>query len=154
MEMATRKSSPRTTRTKTAATKTAVKKTGAAKSQAKRSAATTSVAAVDAYFAQQTPDQRALLEKLRALVVKGLPDASVSIKWGIPIYQQDGRNVCALASFKEHVAINFFAPPDALVDPGRRLEGEGKSSRLLKVRSAGDIDAAAIQRWLKATVAR
>jgi hypothetical protein len=108
---------------------------------------------VTAYFAGQPPDKRALLEKLRALVTKGAPGATASIKWGVPIYQLGGKNICALASFKDHVAINFFAAPEKLADPKKKLEGSGKSSRLLKVRTAADIDAASIQRWIKATVA-
>ena len=59
----------------------------------------------------------------------------------------------ALAAFKEHVGINFFAPPDVLVDPDKRLEGGGKSMRMLKARSAQDIESASILRWLKAAVA-
>ncbi len=110
--------------------------------------------AVDAtYFARQTPEQRALLEKLRALVLKSVPDATVSIKWGVPFYAKTGKSICALASFKEHVGINFFAPPAALADPKKRLEGSGKSNRMLKVRSEKDIDSAAITKWLKAAVA-
>ena len=105
------------------------------------------------YFATQQPDKRVLLEKLRALVMKGVPGASVSIKWGVPFYQRNGKNICALAGFKDHVAINFFAPPDVLVDPRNRLEGGGKGNRTFKVRSAGDIDSASILRWLKAAVA-
>ena len=108
---------------------------------------------VEAYFAQQPPDKRALLEKLRAVVAKGAPGATASIKWGVPIYQTNGKNICALASFKDHVAINFFAPAQLFVDPGKKLEGAGKSQRMLKVRSAGDIDTASIQRWLKVAVA-
>jgi hypothetical protein len=107
-------------------------------------------APVDRYFAEQTPDKRALLEKLRAIVVKTLPDADVAIKWGVPIYQRNGKNVCALASFKDHVAINFFASPSVLPDPQKKLEGGGKTSRMLKVRTAADIDSASITRWLKA----
>jgi len=124
--------------------KTAVKKT------TKTPAAKSSTAA---YFAEQPAEKRALLEKLRSLVAKGIPDAEASIKWGVPIYQLSGRNVCALASFKDHVAINFFAPPSVLIDPGKKLEGAGKSSRLLKVRTAADIDSASILRWLKAAAA-
>ena len=105
------------------------------------------------YFARQAADKRALLEKLHALVMKTVPDATVAIKWGVPVYEKDGRAVCALAAFKEHVGINFFAPPTAFVDPEGRLEGGGKVSRMLKVRSAGDIDPASIRRWLKAVVA-
>ena len=105
---------------------------------------------VDAYFAQQPADKRVLLEKLRALVVKAVPDATVSIKWGVPVYARSGKQFCALASFKDHVGLNFFAPPAKLIDPAKKLEGGGKISRMLKVRSAGDVDAASIRRWLKA----
>lgn len=110
-------------------------------------------APVDAYFAEQPPEKRVLLEKLRALVDKAVPDAESTIKWGVPFYQRNGKSVCSLAAFKEHVGINFFASPSVLVDPGKKLEGGGKTMRMLKVRSAQDIDSASILRWLKATVA-
>jgi hypothetical protein len=82
-----------------------------------------------------------------------VPDATASIKWGVPFYQLNGKNVCSIAAFKEHVGINFFASPNVLVDPKKKLEGGGKSMRMLKVRTASDIDSASILRWLKATVA-
>jgi len=107
-----------------------------------------SVAAV--YIAKQDSEKRALLERLDAIVTKTLPAATPVLKWGIPIYQLDGKNVCALASFKEHVGINFFASPDRLADPNKKLEGAGKTQRMLKVRTAKDIDATSIARWLKA----
>jgi hypothetical protein len=128
---------------KKAAPKTA-KKTTAAKSSSEPTVA--------GYFAQQPADKRALLEKLRALVAKGAPDATPTIKWGVPVYQRNGRNLCALAAFRDHVAINFFVAPSVLADPGKKLEG-GKTNRLLKVRSAGDIEAGTITRWLKAAAA-
>ena len=108
---------------------------------------------VDGYFARQPAEKRALLEKLRALVMKGVPDAKSLIKWGVPFFQRDGKNVCALAAFKDHVGINFFAPPEVLVDPGKKLEGSGKGNRMLKVRTPDDIDNASILRWLKAAAA-
>lgn len=108
---------------------------------------------VEGYFAQQPADKRALLEKLRTLVVRGVPGAKSTIKWGVPFYQRNGSNICALAVFKDHVGINFFAPPEVLVDPGKKLEGSGKANRMLKVRTAADIDNASILRWLKAAAA-
>ncbi|TMG54059.1 MAG: DUF1801 domain-containing protein [Chloroflexi bacterium] len=102
------------------------------------------------YIAKQSADQRALLERLHAIVIEAIPNATTTIKWGVPFYQVNGKNVCALASFKEHVGINFFAPPAALADPGKKLEGSGKSNRMLKVRNTADLDKAAIRRWLKA----
>jgi hypothetical protein len=102
------------------------------------------------YISEQAADKRALLEKLDSIVVNTLPDATAVIKWGIPVYAVAGKNVCALAAFKEHVGLNFFASPDVLPDPKKKLEGGGKTSRMLKVRAAKDIDQAAITRWLKA----
>jgi hypothetical protein len=136
-----------------AARKPTAKRTAAKKAGPQRSGRSADAnAPVEAYFAQQPSDKRALLTKLRALVEKGAPNAVPSIKWGVPIYAQNGRNICALAAFKDHVAINFFAPPSVLLDPAKQLEGNGKTSRLLKVRSASDIDTASIARWLKAAV--
>ena len=107
----------------------------------------------DAYIAAQPADKRALLEQLHALIARALPNAEVAIKWGVPVFAVDGRSVCALASFKDHVGLNVFAPPSLLVDPGKKLEGAGKTSRMLKVRTAADVDKAAIARWLKAASA-
>jgi hypothetical protein len=126
-------------------TKTATKR--ATKGAAKPVKAGGSVVAT--YLAQQSPEKRVLLERLSVVVAKGAPDATPTSKWGIPVYVRNGKNICALASFKDFVAINFFAPAERLVDPGKKLEGAGKSQRMLKVRSLGDIDAASIQRWLK-----
>ena len=135
--------------TKATAKKTAAKKTVPQKAGKPDGAG----ASVESYFAQQPPDKRALLIKIRGLVEKGAPDAVPVIKWGVPIYAQNGRNICALATFKDHVGLNFFAPPGALADPKKRLEGEGKTTRMLKVRTAADIDGPSITRWLKAAVA-
>jgi hypothetical protein len=134
----------------------AVRKKLARKTASPRSAPKTASRGADVaqrYIADQAPDKRELLEKLRALVVKVVPDATVAMKWGVPVYARNGKNICAIAGFKEHVAITFFAPRAALSDPGGRLEGGGKVMTSLKVRTARDIDSASIQRWLNATVA-
>jgi hypothetical protein len=126
----------------------------ATKAAAKKPAGKKTAGGVDdRYFAEQPSDKAALLEKLRALVNKGVPDADVLIKWGVPFYQRKGKNVCSLAAFKDFVGINFLASPSVLVDPKKKLEGGGKTMRMLKVRSASDIDSASILRWLKAVVA-
>lgn len=104
------------------------------------------------YISEQPADKAALLKRLHALVMKGMPDAELVMKWGIPVYTKGGKNVCAIASFKEHVMINFFVPPGVLPDPKRRLEG-AKTNRTLRIRSASDIDDAAVVRWVKAAAA-
>ncbi len=139
---------------KAPAAKPAAKKPAAKKPAAKAVAPTAaSSAAVDAYFATQKPSDRALLDRLRAVVLKAIPDAQPALKWGAPFYLVNGKNITSMAAFKEHVSINFFAPPEVLIDPTGRLEGEGKGNRALKVRAIADIDPVAITRWLKAAVA-
>lgn len=71
----------------------------------------------------------------------------------MPFYQLNGKHICALAAFEEHVALNPFAPASVFVDPIGKLEGSGKTSRMFKVRTASDIDSASIPRWLNAAVA-
>jgi hypothetical protein len=105
---------------------------------------------VDGYFKEQPAGKRALLETIRGIVDGAIPDATASLKWGVPTYQLNGKNVCAIASFKDYVGLNIFASPDKLADPKKKLEGAGKTSRMLKVHAAKDIDAASIRRWLKA----
>jgi hypothetical protein len=139
---------------KPTAKKIAQEKTAPSKSAPKMAAKRDDFgASTDRYFAEQAPEKRALLDDLRALVMKGVPDAQSSLKWGVPFYQRNGKSICSLAAFKEHVGINFFAPPNVLVDPKKKLEGGGKTMRMLKVRSPEDIDSASILRWLKATIA-
>jgi hypothetical protein len=106
------------------------------------------------YVAAQDAAKRPLLVKLDAIVTKTLPSAAPALKWGVPVYQLNGKNVCALACFKDFVGINFFAPPEVLADPKKKLEGAGKTQRMLKVRAASDIDATSIGRWLKAASAK
>ena len=111
------------------------------------------MSAAATYIAKQPADKRALLAKLDALVIRTVPKATTTIKWGVPFYELDGAKVCALASFKDHVGINFFAPAELLTDPKKKLEGAGKGNRMLKVRTAKDIDVPAIAGWLKVAVA-
>ena len=135
--------------------KAAAKKRGAktSTSVAKKATSKNAGAGVDdRYFAEQPADKAQLLTKLRGLVRKEVPDAEVTIKWGVPFYLRNGKMVCSLASFKDFVGINFFASPSVLVDPQKKLEGGSKTMRMLKVRSASDIDSASITRWLKAVL--
>lgn len=81
------------------------------------------------------------LEALRALVLEsGLVE---EMKWGMPCYTLDGKNVLMIAAFKEHCALQFFKGA-ALEDPDGVLESAGPNSqhvRFIKFRSSGDLTA-------------
>ena len=68
-------------------------------------------APIDGFFAKQPPAIRAILEALRRLVDEVAPEASSSLKWGMPFYTLDGKTMCALAAFKSHVNLILSGPP-------------------------------------------
>jgi hypothetical protein len=111
-------------------------------------------APVDGFFARQPPQLGAILAALRALVKEAAPDASASLKWGMPFYTLGGKTLCALAGFKAHVNLILPGPPGTYADPDGRLEGDGKTGKHLKVRALEELPREAVRRWLRTAVAQ
>ena len=111
-------------------------------------------APVDGFFAKQPPQLRAILDELRTLVVEAAPDATSSLKWGMPFYTVSGETMCALAGFKAHVNLILAGPPGTYADPDGLLEGDGKTGRHLKLRALDDLPRAAVRGWLRTAAER
>lgn len=111
-------------------------------------------APVDGFFARQPPHLRPIVDRLRALIGEAAPDAQSSIKWGMPFYEIGRNTVCAIGAFKQHVNLILPGPPGTYADPDGRLEGDGKTGKHLKLRSADELAAAAVRGWLKTAAAR
>ena len=63
---------------------------------------------IDAYIARAQPFAQAILMKLRERVHAVVPDIEEAMKWSHPAFCRNGKIVLGAASFKEHVAINFW----------------------------------------------
>lgn len=111
-------------------------------------------APVDGFFAKQPAPLRAILDELRGLIQAAAPDATATLKWGMPFFTRDGETMCAIAAFKAHVNLILPGPPGTYADPEGRLEGEGKTGKHLKLRSVEDLPRATVRGWLKAAAAR
>jgi hypothetical protein len=111
-------------------------------------------APVDRFFAKQPPQLRAILDELRKLVDEAAPDASSSLKWGMPFYTVGGNVICALAGFKGHVNLILSGPPGTFADPDGLLKGNGKTGRHLKVRSLDALPGTAVRGWLRIAAER
>jgi hypothetical protein len=111
-------------------------------------------APVEGFFAKQPPALRAILDVLRAEAKAAAPDATATIKWGMPFYAIDGEVVCALAAFKAHVNLILPGERGTFDDPAGRLEGDGKTGRHLKVRSVDELPRAAVKSWLRTAAGR
>lgn len=62
-------------------------------------------ARIDDYIAKAAPFARPILAHARALVHRALPEAEETIKWGMPHFMVNGKNVVGLAAFKAHAAV-------------------------------------------------
>jgi hypothetical protein len=146
------KPAPKKTKTKTAAAP--AKKKAATRPAARKMGPRADFGApVDGFFARQPAQLKAILDQLRKLVEEAAPDATASLKWGMPFYQIDGRMMCALAGFKAHVNLILAGPPGTFHDPKGLLEGGGKTGKHLKVRAVEELPRAAVRRWLRSAVA-
>jgi len=60
---------------------------------------------VEAYLAALPPAQRELLEHLRAVIARVVPDAEETISYGMPAFRRDGRFFLSYAGWKRHCSI-------------------------------------------------
>ncbi len=104
---------------------------------------------IDGFFAKQPEALRPVLEELRRLVEQTAPDATSSIKWGMPFYAVNGTMMCALGGHKSHVNLILAGAPGTFADPKHLLEGSGKTGRHLKLTSLADLPRAEVRRWLR-----
>ena len=86
--------------------------------------------------------------ELRGLIHEGVPNASESIKWGMPVYETD-RLICAIRPGNGYVALQFYASGTSLHDPDGLLEGSGRKMRHVKIRSKRDIKKKLFRSWLE-----
>ncbi len=111
-------------------------------------------APIDGFFAKHPPALRAILDELRKMVEEIAPDATASIKWGMPFYSVAGHPICALAGFKAHVNLILSGPPDTFTNSEGILEGDGKTGRHLKLLSLDDLPRVQVRRWLRSAAER
>ena len=152
-----------------AAKKAPAKKVPAKKVPAKKAAVSKKVAAkkgpmaprradygapIDGFFAKQPPPMRAIVEALRALIDEAAPDATASLKWGMPFYALGGETLCAIAGHKSHVNLILAGPPGTFPDPDGLLQGDGKTGRHLKLRTLDELPRDAVRGWLRLAAKR
>jgi hypothetical protein len=107
---------------------------------------------VDEYVKSKLPPQHeATLRRLRELVAEVAPDAEEVVTYGSPAWK--GNKMLAIVSpTKTHITLAFDHGVD-FEDPHGLLEGVGKRSRHVKLKSVDDIDEAALRDYFTQAVA-
>ena len=156
--MATKKKSTakRTTAKKPATKKPVAKKTASPKKTAAPKKTTAKVSPlkgtnVDDWAKKLTGWQATALKIIRALVTQHAPDATLVMKWGQPVWEQNGP-FAWLRPAAKHVSFGFWRGSE-MNDPDGHLEGDGTSMRHLKVTNADELAELPIEGFVKQAVA-
>ena len=63
---------------------------------------------VDAYIAKQADFARPILQHLREAVHAACPECEEAIKWSMPAYMYQGKQLAGMAAFKAHATFGFW----------------------------------------------
>lgn len=106
-------------------------------------------ASIETFFTKQSEPQRSIAIVLRTLIEAAAPEATSSIKWGMPQWTIDGKMFAAIGVHKAHVNLILWGPPNAYKDPKGLLVGESKMGRHLKVTTLAELPRTDVKGWLK-----
>lgn len=107
--------------------------------------------ATDAYVATKVaPTLRPIAEGALAILREGAPEATEAIKWGHPVWEQNGF-VALLRGTKAYVTVGFVLGPEAL-DPHGLLEGTSATMRHVKLTALDAPARAALHDYISAAV--
>jgi uncharacterized protein YdeI (YjbR/CyaY-like superfamily) len=65
-------------------------------------------ARIDAYIERAQPFAQPILNQVRAAVHSAVPEAAETVKWGMPFFMVNGRDVAMMAAFKAHAGVGIF----------------------------------------------
>ncbi len=111
-------------------------------------------APIEGFLARQPPELRAILDELRRLVEAAAPDATASMKWGMPFFSIGTEMMCALGAHRAHVNLILPGATGTYADPHGRLEGESERGRHLKLRSLDELPRDAVRGWIRTAAER
>lgn len=107
-------------------------------------------ASVDDYVAKLSGERAAIVRQLRDLLRKAAPNAAESMKWGQPVYEDNGL-FAYIKPAKNHVTLGFWRGTE-LTDIKGLLTGDGKRMRHVKLATLKDIDKSTLIAFIKQAV--
>lgn len=92
---------------------------------------------IDAYIEKSADFAQPILTHLRALVHDAVPEAVETIKWGMPHFTVNGKNLAGMAAFKAHASFGIW--PTLEEDaPEATRDGMGSFGKLASVADLPD----------------
>lgn len=100
---------------------------------------------VNNYIYNLSSPQKEICQRLRKIILQTFPDIKEELKWRVPAYADGKYYIVAL---KDHVNLGFSIE-GLSQDKITLLDGGGKTTRHIQVRSLEEIDQAQIVKLLK-----
>lgn len=101
-------------------------------------------ARIDAYIERAQPFAQPILHQVRAAVHSAVPEAAETVKWGMPFFTVNGRDVAMMAAFKAHAGVGIF--------DGSAMGGGEAMGNVGKLASIDDLPADLMSRLQAAAV--
>jgi len=109
-------------------------------------------ASADAYFQRISPAPlNAAAGKLRGVIRAAVPEATESLKWGMPMYEHNGL-LCYIRAGSGYLRFGFCREGVELSDPEGKLEIGGEKSSHVKLRSESDVRPELFTRWIQEAI--
>jgi hypothetical protein len=91
---------------------------------------------------------KAVAPKAKEIPYRSEPPRSKSMMWKLVRYAVDGNNVVGIGTFTNHSALFFYRGRE-LDDGSGLLQGSGKDSRYLTLRTPADTERSAVKRLVR-----
>lgn len=94
----------------------------------------------DDYISKAQPFAQPILSYIRTIVLEEFPELHEEFKWSMPSFTYNGKIILTMASFKAHLALNFWLA-EYLKDPYHLFDKrkEGGMGQLGKITSLEDL---------------
>ena len=92
---------------------------------------------IDIYIERAADFAKPILTHIRTLVHKAVPDAEETIKWGMPHFTVNGKNLAGMAAFKAHTSFGIW-PTLEQDAPQEMREGMGNFGKLSSIADLPD----------------
>ena len=67
---------------------------------------------IDQFISAYPPEVQTILQKIRVLIQKSVPEAEEAMSYGIPTFKLNGKNLVHFSAFKAH--IGFYPTPSGI----------------------------------------
>lgn len=94
---------------------------------------------IDAYIEKAKPFAQPILQHLRELIHKAVPDVTETIKWSHAFFEYKGRVLANVAAFKEHCSLGFWGREMTAVLREQNLLRDGAMGSLGRIGSVKDL---------------